>query len=113
MHDHSNARPADDSTPTSKASGAATGSARAPLEPGVGKKCFASSACWALDSYTSNGFSQRWEGRQETDLECDDADENTQDEEKKGDDEPDNAPHLRQNTLASQKKNRVERGITL
>ena len=26
----------------------------------MGKKCFASSACWALDSYTSNGFSQRY-----------------------------------------------------
>jgi hypothetical protein len=57
MRDHSNARAADDSTLKSSASGADAGSGSAPFEPGVGKKCFASSFCCAADSYAKKHMS--------------------------------------------------------
>ena len=53
--DHSIAKAADDSTLQSSASGADTGSGNALFfEPGVGKKCFASCSCCAVDCYAKN-----------------------------------------------------------
>lgn len=54
MRDHSIARAADDSTLKSSASGADSGSGSALFEPGVGKKCFASSFCCAVVSYAKS-----------------------------------------------------------
>lgn len=45
------------------------------------------------------------EAERKTNLECDEADENAQDEEEEGDDEPDDAPHFSE-LLASQRNNK-------
>ena len=98
--DHSIAIAADDSTLQSSASGADTGSGNALFfEPGVGKKCFASCSCCAVDcyakkkNYTRSSYDLR-ERSANTNLEGDEADENACDEENKGDEEPDDTPHF-------------------
>jgi hypothetical protein len=103
MRDHSNARAADDSTLKSSASGADAGSGSASFEPGVGKKCFASSFCCAVDSYATAhvNCTVSLGSRSKMNLECNEADDNACDEETEGDEKPDDAPHFAE-PLASQ-----------